>query len=293
VEANGPSVDPAVSGDGRFVAYMSSATNLVAGDLNGLPDIFVHDLVTSVTSRVSVALDRGDPNGDSAFASISADGRLVAFSSSASNLVVGDSNGCTDIFVVDRAAGTIVRASISTTQVQANGCSVEPAISGDGRYVSFTSGATNLVAEDDTNGEVDVFVRDLEAGVTTRSSHGIAGAESNGSSEGPPVLSYDGRYITFQSRASNLTSDDNSPFGKDCFVTDRMSGETTLLTPAADASQGYSSVNATIAASGTVAAFATDSPYLGIPRTGQLFQRVFVADDLSEQCACAGECAST
>jgi Tol biopolymer transport system component len=157
-QANGGSAFPTISANGRFVAFRSVATNLVAGDTNGHADVFVHDRETGRTRRISVARDGSQANGPSDAPALSADGNLVAFESSATNLIPSDTNAYRDVFVRDRAAGRTRRVSISTAYVAGNGLSERAALSGDGRVVAFTSYATNLVRRD-TNRRADVFVR--------------------------------------------------------------------------------------------------------------------------------------
>ncbi len=159
VPADGVPVDLhlSTSADGRHVTFVSDANNLVPSDTNGKWDIFVYDRITGMTERVSVNSSGIQANGDSYHASISADGRYVAFESSASNLVPGDTNGRMDIFVHDRITGITERVSVDSSGIQANqGCG-SPSISADGRYVAFTSWASNLVPGD-TNGKCDVFL---------------------------------------------------------------------------------------------------------------------------------------
>src|SRR5437660_1328853 len=171
-QANNVSSYPALSADGRFVAFQSDATNLVAGDTNGATDVFVHDRQTGATERVSVASGGGtqgnrNSGGFFAFPALSADGRLVAFQSDATNLVARDTNGATDVFVHDRQTGTTERVSVASGGSQGNGFSAGPVLSADGRFVAFHSTATNLVAGD-TNGATDVFVHDRQTGTTER-----------------------------------------------------------------------------------------------------------------------------
>ena len=155
-EGNGPSggeyIAPSLSADGRYVAFRSSASNLVAGDTNLTTDIFVHDRQTGVTERVSVSSGGAQGNWGADEPSISADGRYVAFPSLASNLVAGDTNLVLDVFVHDRQSGVTERVSVSSSGTQGNSDSFEAFISADGRYVGFTSWASNLVAGD-TNGK--------------------------------------------------------------------------------------------------------------------------------------------
>jgi Tol biopolymer transport system component len=154
-----------MSAHGRHVAFQSAATNLVPGDTNRQPDIFVRDRFTGNTERVSVTSRGGQSNGDSGSPTISNDGRYVAFYSSASNLVAGDTNDAPDVFLHDRKTGVTSRVSLSSAGRQGNGLSLEAAISGNGRHIAFLSEASNLVVGD-TNGVLDVFVRDLHKGKT-------------------------------------------------------------------------------------------------------------------------------
>ena len=157
-EGNAASDDAAISGDGSTVAWESAATNLVAGDTNAKQDIFVHDVATGVTSRVSLSSSGAQGTKSSNDPSVSADGTLVGFSSTASNLVAGDTNSRNDVFVHDRTTGQTVRKSLTAAGAQANDANSDPWISGDGTAIAFESVATNLVAED-TDATKDVYVR--------------------------------------------------------------------------------------------------------------------------------------
>src|SRR5207249_4234013 len=151
-EGNDVSMGSALSADGRFLAFDSAAADLVAGDTNGASDVFVHDRQTRTTERVSVASDGTEGNNASSYPAFSADGRFVAFDSDATDLVAGDTNGTTDVFVHDRQTGTTERVSVASgggTQGNGNsgGFFAFPALSADGRFVAFQSDATNLVAD--------------------------------------------------------------------------------------------------------------------------------------------------
>jgi len=159
-EANLGAGFPATTPDGRYVAFESASDNLVPGDTNDSTDVFVHDRLSGQTSRVSIASSGQEGQGASCKPQISADGRYVAFSSEANNLVPHDTNARIDVFVHDRWTGRTLRASVSSTGAQGNGWSDLPSISPDGSYVVFSSKADNLVPGD-TNGEVDVFIRVL------------------------------------------------------------------------------------------------------------------------------------
>jgi len=224
-EGNAWSREPAISGDGRHVAFASPATNLVDGDSNGYPDVFVHDRQTGVTERVSVDSAGTEGNGDSGASGshmwsslvISADGRYVAFTSAASNLVDQDTNGFRDVFLHDRQTGATQRVSVGTGGSQGNNDSDNPVIAGDGRYVAFDSVAPNLV-DADTNATDDVFVRDRWTATTTRVSVDSEGMEGNSNSQFPSST-VDGRHVTFVSQASNLVAGDTNQTG-DIFVHD-------------------------------------------------------------------------
>jgi Tol biopolymer transport system component len=201
---------PAISADGRFVAFASLASNLVAGDTNGIQDIFVHDRGTGLTERVSVRSDGTQANATSEDPAISADGRFVAFQSFASNLVAGDPISVPQrVFVHDRQTGITERVSVSSDGTVASATSGAPAISADGRFVAFSSFARNLVP-DDTDFFADIFVHDRETGITERVSLSSAGVEGNGGSEGKNAISTDGRFVAFASRANNLVTDDTN-----------------------------------------------------------------------------------
>jgi hypothetical protein len=166
------------------------------------------------TTRVSLTSSGAQANGDSDGPFMSADGRLVVFSSSAPNLVPRDTNGETDIFVRDRSTGTTERVSVDSSGIQPNGSSGHPSVSADGRFVAFSSRASNLVP-DDTNGIADgtpdVFVRDRQTGTTERVSVDSSGNQANSSSCClPPSISSDGRSFAFQSYASNLVPGDTN-----------------------------------------------------------------------------------
>ena len=239
-QANATSCCSAISGDGRFVAFRSQATNLVAGDTNATGDIFVHDRQTGATTRVSVDSAGNEGNGGSSSPAISGDGRFVAFQSAATNLVAGDTNAIKDIFVHDRQTGATTRVSVDSAGAQANDNSFRPAISDDGRFVAFRSDATNLVAGD-TNGVRDVFVHDRQTGATERVSVDSAGAQGNDRSDNPDI-SRDGRFVAFASYASNLVAGHINLCGtqscQDTFVHDRQTGITELVSVDSGGAQG-------------------------------------------------------
>jgi pimeloyl-ACP methyl ester carboxylesterase/archaellum component FlaF (FlaF/FlaG flagellin family) len=251
-QGNGESYKPAISADGRFVAFTSAASNLVPGDTNATADIFVRDRDTDAdgvfdepgavsTARVSIDSAENQGNAGSDVPAISADGRHVAFTSAASNLAPGDSNNTLDIFVRDRQAGTTERVSVDNSGDQGSDYSGVAAMSADGRYVVFTSHATNLVPGD-TNGSDDIFVRDRDtdadgifdepgAASTTRVSVDSAGNQGNSWSSYPPSISANGRYAAFTSGATNLVPGDTNGV-YDVFVHDRCPDGSCVAPPA-------------------------------------------------------------
>ncbi|MCH8815340.1 MAG: thrombospondin type 3 repeat-containing protein [Chloroflexi bacterium] len=223
-EANGDSDLFSINGDGRYVAFQSFATTLLDGETTAGGDIFVHDLQTSQTTRVSVDSLGTASNGQSGRPSISDDGRYVAFDSKATNLVAGDTNARDDVFVHDRQTGLTTRVSVSSTGVEADDSANFAAISGDGRYVAFDSKATTLVAGDTGFPIYDVFVHDLQTGATVRASVDNLGDLGNNDSRHASINS-DGRLVAFDSYASDLVPGDTN--GRtDVFVRDLELGLT-------------------------------------------------------------------
>jgi Tol biopolymer transport system component len=203
-----PMSAPQFSADGRFVTFECPDAELVVGDSNHAFDVFTHDLVGATVELISArapSLPSFAPNGPSTIAAFSVNhtGDRVAFSSDASDLVPGDSNGYRDVFVRDAAAGTTILASIGTNGVASDGPSLEASISSDGRYVIFTSSADNLVVGD-TNNASDIFVRDLQANSTVLVSVGASGVGPGNRASYSPVASANGRRVLFRSKAGNL-----------------------------------------------------------------------------------------
>ncbi|MEN6643053.1 MAG: Ig-like domain-containing protein [Armatimonadia bacterium] len=253
---SGRSQAPDVSEDGRYIVFESDASNLVAGDTNGVKDIFVRDCVTRQTTRVSVATGGVQANAASDDGGISADGRYVAFGSRATNLVPGDINGVNDIFVHDRVTGQTKIVSVATGGTQADNYSEDPSLSTDGRHVVFHSFATNLVAND-TNRFGDIFVHDRVTGETTRVSVATGGEQGNGESGDTSGISGDGRYVAFYSCASNLVSGDTNETS-DVFVRDRVAGLTTRVSLATNGTQANDSCfGPSISADGQFIAFSS------------------------------------
>lgn len=254
-EGNGPSIEPAVSADGRYVAFSSLADNLVPGDDNGLQDVFVHDRQTGATTLLSVGLNGEGADGFSEAPAMSADGRFVAFQSVASNLVPYDNNMESDVFVYDREAATLSRASVTSTGAQAAGASYEPDLSADGRFVAFSSTAINLDPADDSPWS-DIFVHDRQTGQTTLVSFERTGKRGAGLSD-QPVISADGWVVAFASDADDLTPGDTNNYA-DIFVRDRRTAKTTRVSVQTDGEEVFAeSYGPALSADGQVIAFAS------------------------------------
>ena len=260
--SSGPSA-PAISADGRFIALESLASDIVTGDNNQNLDIFVHDRLTKQTTRINMGLGGVEANSSSGSASISYDGRYVAFESYASNLVAGDSNGRVDIFVHDRLTQKTIRISTDSKGVQGNGDSFYPTLNATGRLVTFTSSSSNLVPGD-TNGKSDVFIHDRLTGQTSLvsvNSNGIQGNDHSGGGSpfifipGASAISVGGRFVSFTSIASNLVDGDTNAEA-DVFLRDRLTNKTTRVSIGSNGQEGnsFSSLPA-LSANGRVVAF--------------------------------------
>ncbi len=276
---NNHSFRSSMSGDGRYVAFDSSSSNLVANDTNNAHDVFVHDRQTETTTRISIASDGTQGNNNSSSPSISADGRYVTFVSYSTNLVANDTNGEGDIFVHDRQTGNITKVNITSDGTQGNNHSSAPSISADGRYVAFQSDASNLVAND-TNYASDVFVHDRQTATTTIVSVASNGTQGNSYNEFPSI-SEDGRHVAFTSYSNNLVTNDNN-VRRDVFVHDRQTGETTMVSVASDGTHGNTfSKDPSISADGRYVAFWSWSNTLVDNDTNDVYD-IFVRDRQTE-----------
>ena len=225
-QLNGQGIAPVASGNGRYIAFLSLASDVLPSDPNTRPDLYLKDVRTGEVTLVSAnaqGIAGNDASGIPALFGISNNGRYVAFGSNASNLVPNDSNGhISDVFVKDVRTGEVTLVSTDGQGQQGNGPSELAGISDDGRYVAFNSSATNL-APDDTNGNTDVFVKDLRTGGLVLASSDAEGNEGD-SFSGVTSISGNGRFVAFQSLAQNLVPDDTN--GRiDIFVKDLRTGE--------------------------------------------------------------------
>jgi pimeloyl-ACP methyl ester carboxylesterase/cold shock CspA family protein len=273
-QGNHDSWYPAMSADGQIVAFTSVSGNLVSNDTNGTSDVFVHDRSTGETTRISV--DSIGSQGDywSHGHSISADGRIVTFSSP-NRFVPHDTNGREDVYVHDRTTAQTTRVSVGPDGNDGNKESYAPSISGDGRIITFASRADNLVLND-TNNVPDIFVHDRLTGQTARISVDSSGSEGDNSSEYSWV-SGDGRIVAFQSLAGNLVPDDTNGMD-DIFIHDRTTGQTTRVSVSTGGIQGNGySRNGSISADGESVAFISVASNLVSNDTNDRYD-VFVHD---------------
>ncbi len=228
---------PTLSADGRVIAFESFDGGLVAHDENSLDDVFAFDLTrgaVALVSEVASGLASETASGES-FAganSLSADGRYVVFTSWAEDLVANDANDFPDVFVRDTVNGTTTLVSVTAAGTSGNGQSRDSAISGDGRYVVFVSGASDLVAKD-TNTKDDVFARDLQTGTTALVSVKPDGSDSGNGASGLASVSADGKAVCFQSLATDLVAGISDPNNaNDVFLRDLITGSTKLVSVA-------------------------------------------------------------
>jgi Ca2+-binding RTX toxin-like protein len=283
---NGSSRNSAISADGRFVTFYSNADDLVAMDTNGTWDVFVRDLHSGITSLVSVNNDATDSGNDSSwYPEISADGRFVAFTSRADDLVATDTNGTSDVFVRDLKSGTTSLVSVNNdTTDSGNGISSKPMLSADGRFLAFVSLANDLVATDN-NSMSDVFVRDLQSGTTSLVSVNNDATDSgagNSGDMGYTVISADGHFVAFNSVADDLVDTDTNG-AWDIFVRDLQSGTTTLVSVNRDGTNSATgnSKFPVISADGRFVAFTSLAEDL-VPTDTNSASDVFVRDLQSE-----------
>jgi len=280
-QGGGESVRPAISSDGRFVAFVSTAPDLVPGDTNGKADIFLKDMQTGAITLISAAADGTQADDDSLAPSISADGRLVAFES-ASGSLAGGGNGRSQVYLKDSQTGALTLASTSADGAISDGASGDGslAISGNGRFIAFDSGATNLAPEDG-NGKRDIFIKDTQTGATSMVSTAATGSQGSQDSYKNVALSADGRFVAFSSDAPDLVpGDTNAASGKtDIFLKDTQTGAITLISSSSGgAAQGIGrSEPVSISADGRFVAFSSEAANL-VPGDTNNKSDVFLKD---------------
>ncbi|MBI5768012.1 MAG: PD40 domain-containing protein [Verrucomicrobia bacterium] len=287
---NGHSDNPITSADGRYTVFASDASNLVVGDSNSQRDIFLYDNQTAAIRRLNLSQQGAQANGPSNNPTITANGRYVAFESAATNLVLGDTNGFSDIFVVDTLTGAITRVSVTSGGAQANSSSFRPSISSNGRFVAFESPATNLDAAANVVGVSQIFVHDrdvsgsgtldnavnISTALVSRATGGAGAAGSAHSTQ--PRISGDGSYIAFASDATNLVVGDTNAL-RDIFLRDRTGLTTTRVSVATGGTQatGGASRSPSLSDDGRYIAFASDATNLVVGDTNGVSD-VFVHD---------------
>jgi len=281
--------EPALSHDGRYVAFSSYSTGLVAGDANALMDVFRHDLATGDTVLVSRSTTGAQGNGDSDMPSVSQDGRCVAFRTLAGNLnddpTAPDTNFQYDIYVRDMAAGTTRRISMGFDGSQPDDVSYYPRLSADCSQVVWLSWATNLVPGD-TDDTLDVFMRGVNGGPITRVTTNAAGQQGNLRTGGPATINQNGRYVSYYSWATNLVPDDNNTFCNytvivdstnciDVFVKDVWTGAVTRVSLTAAGAEAFNNnQDPSISGNGTSLAFGSYAANLDPDKTTG-FQDIF------------------
>ncbi|RQH25938.1 TolB family protein [Okeania hirsuta] len=277
-EGNNFSINPSISADGRYIAFESAADNLVIGDTNNQTDIFITDRQTQTTDIVSVNSFGFGGNLNSFHSSVSGNGRFVTFASNATNLVPGDSNNTTDIFLTDLLTFTTTRISVDSLGNQSNAASINPTISADGRFIAFESDATNLVMGDINNAR-DIFLHDTLTGITAQISRNSLGDRANFSSFNP-AISDNGRFITFDSFATNIVAGDTNNT-RDVFWHDTLTGITSSISVDAFGNQGdFSSFNPSISTDGRFIAFESRATNL-VPGDTNNARDIFVRDVLN------------
>ncbi len=278
---NGDAGEPSISADGRFIAFDSDSTNLVAGDTNAISDVFRHNVVTGDTDRISLTDGDAQATGGAAGSfspAISANGSTVAFPSSATDLIGAgiDTNARIDVFVRSIGPDTTDRVSVSDSEAQATGGTqgcLLPSISADGVRVAFSCDLVNLVSGD-TNGDRDVFVRDRQLGTTVRASVHTGGLEAHGPfGSVRPSLAGDGRSVAFVSDATDLVDDDTNN-SDDVFLHDLSLGDTRRISLDAGGVEGSAdSTQGSLSRDGRRVAFSSEAPL--VP-PDPIFSDVFV-----------------
>lgn len=235
VEGNGRSWDTGTGEYGRYVVFSSQATNLVDNDTNNATDIFVKDTENGTIERVSVSSDGTQGDGDSNWPSISSDGKYVCFHSDATNLVTGDNNSSKDVFVHNRETGETICVSLNSSNETANGSSLNGKISYDGKYVAFHSNASDIHA--DANSFHQIYRYDMSSKTLILVSKNTGGTGAADAHCYYPFISQDGRFIAYQSAATNLVTGDGNGL-QDVFLYDADSGTNERVSIATDDTEG-------------------------------------------------------
>jgi Tol biopolymer transport system component len=258
--ANGETTFPYTNDDGRYVVFMSFASNLVAGDTNARSDIFLKDMNTGVTTRISLRQNGGQLGGPSNRPSINGPGNKIVFNSNASNIVVGDTNAQTDCFLYDvsKGAAGIERISLGDNDQQLNGYNFRCDIAGDADAVVWVSDATNVMTGLPGTPNRAVYVRDLAAGTTELISKTPTGGYPTKTST-RAAISANGRFVVYQSTASEIIAGDPDT-NTDIFRYDRMAGQTVEVSvTSAGTRVAAASTRGVISGDGRYVAFVSNS----------------------------------
>ena len=254
IEGSGESRHAFISADGRYVTFESTSNTLTADDANSFSDVFIHDLQSHVTERVSFGNNGASPNNNSSNPSINSNGRYIAYESLATNITEGDTVSNNEIYLYDRQTNVTTPVSVSFDGSPVTGTSAHPYISGDGRFIAFESTANNLVENVTLQHGYGIFVRDMQMGVTHFVSVSTGGDFANGFATNSSI-SNDGRFVLFYSIASNLVSDDNNN-ALDIFLHDRQTGITVRPYTGFDGNEANGP-------SGQFSGFSGDGRYIG------------------------------
>jgi hypothetical protein len=287
-EGNADSYNPAISGDGKLVAFESYSSNLVSNDANGVRDVFVWHSTTNKIERVSVAKDGKEANAESYEPSLSGDGNLIAFTSAANN-ISGTEKGVSNnnVFLRDMASGSTIMISIDPIAKKGGGGS-KPSISFDGTRIAFYSNTDALVA-DDKNGLWDIFLWDKNNPKLKRVSLTADGKERNQGNESAnrivsPAISGNGRYIAFTTTATNMTSGDVNAF-QDVFIYDSNTGTTIIASNSSDGKPGnddspiQQGEKIAISFDGKWIAFSTNASNLGVPAANIVMRNMSTSEN--------------
>ncbi|WP_160007801.1 TolB family protein [Nocardioides sp. AX2bis] len=258
-----------------MIAFDSVATNLVRRDTNTVEDVFVRRLGSAVVERVSVNSGGRQADGDSDWPAVSGGGRQVVFTSSATNLVPGDRNNASDIFLRDLRARTTTLISSASDGTPGNAPSLTPTISRDGTFAAFASDATNLVAGGTPEFTRNIYVKNIRTGRIFLVSRSVGGAPL--SNAAAPAVSNGGRYVSFTSFAPDVVAGDTND-QVDVFLRDRRLRETTRVSVTSAGAEGdaFSGMPA-ISANGQTVAFVSDATNLTSADTNAR-RDVFVRD---------------
>ncbi len=272
-QSNGNSRFPKISGNGQFIVFESTSSNLVALDTNGTSDVFLYTVATGAISLISKSSGGIIGSAESGNPAISFDGSKVVFASSATNLESPDTNGVRDIFVHSVATGVTQLVSKSAGGAQGNQSSEAPTISGDARFVAFWSNASNLVTTPPTNVPPNVHLVDLQTGAIELVSIGTNGLPTSDAAT-PPALSFDGRYVVFATASSSATPS----LLTDVMWRDRTTGTTRRISRAATGvASGGASSSLDITADGQTVLFASIAKNL-VAADNNYSRDVFVVD---------------